>query len=89
VHSDSISYCKAGMKNSGFERIFREVLSDREEARLVGGPADGHIEEVLLDAGYRDEQGASFEGSKDHYVRTDRTDEDGRPIYEYSSGEHS
>jgi len=72
------------MKSSGFERIFREVLSDREEARLVGGPADGRVEEVLLDTDYRDEEGASFEGSKHNYVRTDRTGEDGRPIYEYN-----
>jgi hypothetical protein len=76
-----------GMKSSGFERIFREVLSDREEARLVGGPADGRVEEVLLDAGYRDEEGAPFEGSKHNYVRTDRTDEDGRPVYEYEGKE--
>ena len=64
-------------------REFRKATSDREEVRLIGGPADGRVEEVLLDVGPPTTEGAAYEGSKHHYVRTDRTDEDNRPIYEY------
>lgn len=68
---------------------FLMASSPREEARLRGGPADGRVEEVLVSPPPIIERGAPFEGSKHHYVRTDRKDEEGRPVYEYDSDAQS